>query len=175
MNRIILTGILLGVPVMIKHAARKHPEIRNTLRKHNAVIQIRLKDGSIGRHFIFKNGQVTSRPGLHPNPDGSVIFKDVETALVFLKPPFDRAEIVHAAKNFRAVTPGNSKILVWFMQLMNRTQTIGLQYGTPQADGSTRYTTGTNSGPLYVYVKDDKIIRMTPIDLDAEDAPSWTI
>ena len=67
-----------------------------------------LKDGSIGRHYIFKNGQVSSRPGLHPNPDGSVIFKDVETALVFLKPPFDRAEIVHAAKNFRAVTPGRS-------------------------------------------------------------------
>ena len=47
--------------------------------------------------------------------------------------------------------------------------------GTTMPDGCTRYITNTNGGPLFVYVKDDRIVRMTPIDLDAEDAPSWTI
>ncbi len=42
-------------------------------------------------------------------------------------------------------------------------------------DGVTRYTNGTNGGPLFVYVKDGKIIRTTPVDLEDEDGGSWTI
>lgn len=175
MSGIILKTILLGVPFVLRRAARKHPEIRDTLKKHNCIINIHLRDGSIGRSYIFKNGTIQSKAGVHPRPDASVIFKDIPTALTFLKPPFDQAEIVHAAKNFRVITPGRSEVLVWFMQLMYRTQTIGLQYGTPTGDGTVRYTTGTNSGPLYVYVKNGKIVRLTPIDLEDSDAPSWTV
>ena len=32
-----------------------------------------------------------------------------------------------------------------------------------------------NGGPIFVYVKDGKIIRTTPIEFDDEDAPSWSI
>ena len=175
MNGIVLKIILLSIPRIITKTARKHPEFRQTLRQYDCVVQLRLKDSSIARHYIFQSGKVRSKAGVHSNPDASVIFNDVATALIFLKPPFNQAEIVHAAKNFRVVTPGRSEILVWFMQMMYRTQTIGLQYGTPAADGMTRYTTNTNSGPLYVYVKNDRIVRMTPIEFDGDDAPGWTI
>ena len=30
-------------------------------------------------------------------------------------------------------------------------------------------------GPVFVYVKDGKILRITPIEFDESDAPSWTI
>ena len=40
-------------------------------------------------------------------------------------------------------------------------------------DGSRRYTTCSNGGPIFVYVKDGKILRTTPIDFDDSDAPSW--
>ena len=50
-----------------------------------------------------------------------------------------------------------------------------MRYGTPMPDGTTRYTTCTNGGPLYVFVKDGRIVRITPIDFDERDAPSWTI
>src|SRR4030042_3074539 len=39
----------------------------------------------------------------------------------------------------------------------------------------TRFTNGTTGGPVFVYVKDGKIIRITPIEFDNSDAPSWTI
>ena len=42
-------------------------------------------------------------------------------------------------------------------------------------DGSMRYCNMTNGGPVFVYVKDGKILRMTPIDFDASDPPPWTI
>ena len=38
-----------------------------------------------------------------------------------------------------------------------------------------RYTSSTNGGPVYVYVQDGKIIRVTPMELTDEDAPSWSI
>ena len=38
-----------------------------------------------------------------------------------------------------------------------------------------RYCNMTNGGPVFVYVKDGKIMRMTPIDLTEDDGASWTI
>ncbi len=38
-----------------------------------------------------------------------------------------------------------------------------------------RYCNMTNGGPVFVYVKDGKIVRMTPIDFADDDGASWTI
>ena len=38
-----------------------------------------------------------------------------------------------------------------------------------------RYCNMTNGGPVFVYVKDGKIVRMTPIDFGDDDPPPWTI
>ena len=38
-----------------------------------------------------------------------------------------------------------------------------------------RLTNGTTGGPVFVDVKDGKIVRMTPIEFDDTDAPSWSI
>ena len=45
-------------------------------------------------------------------------------------------------------------------------ETAGLPMGTKMPDGSRRYTTCTNGGPLFVYVKDGRILRVTPIEFD---------
>ena len=36
-------------------------------------------------------------------------------------------------------------------------------------------TNGTTGGPVFVYVQDGRIIRVTPIELNDTDAPSWSI
>ena len=41
-----------------------------------------------------------------------------------------------------------------------------------QVERKTQLTTG---GPVWVDVKDGRIIRLTPIEFDDTDAPSWTI
>lgn len=175
MKRAVLKAILFGIPHVIRRAIRKNSEFRDEAKKFNCIVQMRLRDGTLGRYFIFKNGIVQSHSGVHPKADVSIIFKDLHTALTFLKPPLNQAEIVHAAKNFKVVVAGRSELSVWFMQLMNRLQMLDVQFGTPMRDGTVRYTTNTNGGPLFVYVKDGRIIRMTPIDLDKDDAPSWSI
>ncbi len=145
------------------------------LRQHDLVAQIQLKDGSIGRHFVLRAGSIKSVAGLHHRPDVAMIFKDVNTALAMMRANPDMGEVVHAAKNFKVMVVGPDVLCVWFMQLLNRMNTAGLELGTAMPDGSTRFTMLTNGGPLFVYSRQGRILRCTPIDFDHKDAPSWTI
>ncbi len=54
-------------------------------------------------------------------------------------------------------------------------QSAGLKYGTPMPDGTVRYCNMTNGGPVFVHVKDGKIVRMTPIEFGDDDPQPWTI
>ncbi|MDH3886796.1 MAG: molybdopterin-dependent oxidoreductase, partial [Desulfobacterales bacterium] len=38
-----------------------------------------------------------------------------------------------------------------------------------------KLTSGTTGGPVFVYVRDGRIIRITPMEFDDNDAPSWNI
>ncbi len=175
MKRAILRTILFALVPMLNRAAGTRPAFRAFLKRHDAIVQIQLKDGSLGRWFAIEAGKVRGTAGVHPNPDVRMAFKDVDTALTMMRPNPDMGEVVHAAKNFKVMVIGPDPLCVWFMQVMNLSQTSGLQMGTPMPDGSVRKTMLTNGGPLFVYVKDGRILRLTPIDLDREDGASWSI
>ena len=170
-----LRTILFGLSHVLRACARVDAKFRREMRRHDIVAQMRLKDGSIGRWYAIEGGRVRSRAGLHAKPDVTIAFRDLATAFTFLVPPPDQSEIVHAAKHFRVTVYGKSELVVWFMQLLNSIPRTGMRYGTRMPDGTTRYTTCTNGGPLYAFVKDSRIVRITPIDFDQRDAPSWTI
>ncbi len=68
---------------------------------------------------------------------------------------------------------GPDELIVWFMHAVASMESYTWKSGTDMGNGVTRYTNGTNGGPIFVYVKDGKIIRTTPIDLDDEDAGSY--
>ena len=175
MNQAKLKIILFVLIQVLRRAIHKHGVVRKHVGQRRVVAQIRLKDGSIGRYYEISPSGVKSAAGLHKAPDVVMMFKDLDTALTFLNPNVKQSEIIHAAKNFRVMVLGPDELVVWFMQLLNLTQSASLQMGTAMPDGTQRYVTNTNGGPLFVFVKDDKIVRMTPIDLDAEDGSSWTI
>lgn len=174
MKRVVLRTILFALGPMLSKAARR-PAFRAFLNRHEIVAQIQLKDGSIGRHYLISRGKVKSVAGLHPNPMVRMVFKDVDTALTMMKPNPDMGAVVHAAKNFKVMVTGPDHLCVWFMQLLNLSQTSGLTMGSQMPDGCTRYTMLTNGGPLFVHVKDGKILRLTPIEFGAKDAQGWTI
>lgn len=175
MKRLVFRTILMGLTPMLNRASASRPAFRAFMQRHDGVVQIQLKDGSIARHFVFKGGKARSVSGVHPAPMVRMVFKDVTTALTMMRPNPDMGAVVHAAKNFKVMVMGPDSLCVWFMQLMNLSQTSGLQMGTPQKDGCVRYTMLTNGGPIFVHVKGGRIVRVTPIDFDEKDAPSWTI
>jgi trimethylamine-N-oxide reductase (cytochrome c) len=152
-----------------------HPEFADRLKERNLTAQFRLRDRPEGRWIRFENGRISSRKGISPNPDLTIAFKNRAIAEEFLTPPFDPLMRIDAAKNFKITLEGPDELVVWFMATMNRMLSVGWKSGTDMGDGVVRYTSGTNGGPLFVYVKDGKILRITPIEFDDEDAPSWSI
>ena len=167
-----LSILLWGIPQAMRAAARVYPQYAARLKERNLVAQFRLRDRPEGRWIKLENGRIRSGKDIHARPDLTISFKNRAIAESFLTPPFDMLERIHAAKNFRVTLDGPDDLAVWFMATLARLETVTWRAGTDMGNGLVRYTSGTNGGPIFVYVKDGKVIRTTPIDFDAEDAPS---
>src|SRR3984893_148264 len=167
--------ILFGAAQLLKWAARRHRESKARDREHKLVAQIMTRDEEIGRWYAFDNGKITTRAGLHPKPDIKLMFKNAEVGAALLMPPINLLHQINAQKDFVLPVEGPESLTNWFAQTLMMSQSAGLKYGTKLGGGVTRYCNMTNGGPVFVYVKDGKIVRMTPIDLKEEDGASWTI
>jgi trimethylamine-N-oxide reductase (cytochrome c) len=167
--------ILFGMRLLFWWTALRHPVFRARLKEKNLTAQFRTKDGKVGRWFKIKDGTVSSGAGLAATPDVTITFKTAEIAARLLMPPINQLEQINALKDFHLSMDGEDELTSWFTQTVLLTQTVGWQYGVDQGKGVTRYTQMTNGGPVFIYEKDGKIIRITPITFDATDAPSWSI
>jgi molybdopterin guanine dinucleotide-containing S/N-oxide reductase-like protein len=170
-----LSVILWGIPQAMRAAAKVYPAYAARLKERDLVAQFRLRDKPEGRWIQLQGGKIRTESGLYEKPDVTLFFKNAAIAESFLTPPFDMLERIDAAKNFKIGLEGPEDLAVWFMQTLARLETVTWKPGTDMGNGVTRYTNGTNSGPIFVYVKDGKILRTTPMDFDDGDAPPWTI
>ena len=92
-----------------------------------------------------------------------------------MKPGRDYLEFIDALKNFQMRVEGPDDLAVWFSETLQMMLTAGLEYGVDAGGGVRRYTSNTNGGPVFVYVRDGRILRITPIEFDEDDAEPWTI
>jgi trimethylamine-N-oxide reductase (cytochrome c) len=167
--------ILFGLHLVLKYTAWRYPAFRERLKERNLIGQIKVWDGSVGRYFIFRDGKITSRAGIHPEPDVCMGFKTAELAVNLLLPPINWLDQINALKDFKLKMDGDEDLSNWFAQTLTMTQNIGWTWGTDMPGGITRTCNMTNGGPVFIDVKDDKIIRMTPIDFADDDPGPWTI
>jgi len=170
-----LKTVLLALEKAIRQAARRNSSFARRLREKNLTVQVKLRDDSEGRQLFFRDGSVRSREGLHPGADLTLSFHTVELAARLLKPNHNRLDFLHAVKNFQMTAEGTDENVVWFWQTLNRIQQAGLERGRALDGGERRYTSNTNGGPVFVDVKDGKILRITPIEFDSGDAQPWTV
>jgi molybdopterin guanine dinucleotide-containing S/N-oxide reductase-like protein len=175
LKKLALRGIMFALPMIIGKAAKKHSAVRQHLSSRDCVVQVRLRDGSLARHYVFKGGRIDAIWGVAPQPDVDMVFASVDTALAMMNPNPDHAVIIDALKTFKASAGGRDECIVWFGELMHLVGTSAWRYGKPLKDGSVRYTNLTNGGPIHVDVHGGRIVRTMPIELDETDAPSWTI
>ena len=167
--------ILFGLEKMIKRTARKHPVFAERLKEKNLTAQIKIADDSAGRYFVFENGRVRSKAGIHPHPDICMTFVNAAVAVELLMPPRDQLAMIHAMKNFQIGMQGDEELFMWFNETLNQILTVGLEYGIDLGNGLRRFTSNTNGGPVFVYVREGKIVRMTPLEFDDRDAKPWTL
>ena len=170
-----LSFILFGLNILFRYCAWKYPEFKTLLREKAFTAVIRTKDGSIARWYRFGPSGYSSGAGRKDNAEVVMTFKTAAIGAKLLMPPIDQLEQINALKDFVITLAGPEEEATWFTQTIVRTQSIGWKYGVDQGNGVTRYTQMTNGGPIFAYVKDDKIIRITPIEFDETDPKPWTI
>jgi len=167
--------ILFGLEKVLKMTALRSATFAERLKEKNLIAQIKLRDNSQGRYFIFKEGKVSSKSGIYSNPDIVMSFEDAATAVRIMSPTKTFLEFISSAKSFQLDMRGPDELSLWFAETLNMTMSLNPAYGVDMGDGVRRYTNNTNGGPVFVYVKAGKIIRITPIDFDEEDADPWVV
>jgi len=170
-----LETTLFGAVQALRLTALRFPEFKKRLREHDAVVQLKLADNSVGRYIEFRDGKISSRSGIHPAPDVSIFFKNKNIALKLLSPKQDFLFRIDAMKNFKMGMLGPDDLTVWVNELVSLAQSMWWKQGEDMGDGVTRYTNNTNGGPVNVFVKDGKILRITPIDFSDSDPATWTV
>ncbi len=175
MSSLLFSLILFGLRMLLWIQAFQYQAFRDRLKEKNFTALMKTKDGKTGRYFTFKDGKVLSGGRVIDNADVVLTFKTVEIAVRLLMPPINQLEQVNAMKDFLLNLEGPDELTSWFTQTIMQTQTVGWKFGVDMGNGVTRYTNMTNGGPIFLYVKDNKIIRMTPIEFDENDAGPWTI
>jgi trimethylamine-N-oxide reductase (cytochrome c) len=174
-SRFTLPVILYALTLMMRFARWRHPQFAARLKERNLVAQIKARDEDIGRWIELRDGKITSRAGIHPKPDITLAFKNATIAASLLTPPINWLNQINAQKDFVLSVDGEEDLTNWFAQVLMGMQTAHWTFGTPMPDGSMRYCNMANGGPLFVTVKDGKIIRTTPIEFDDSDPQPWTI
>lgn len=171
--------ILFLLAKSIKRTAKQYPAFREHLKEKRLTVQLRNRDGTIGRYYSFMDGELISRAGVHPNPDVDLFWETADLGAELLTHPVNWQARVDAMKNFRVGMAGPDELTDWFMETVSLVQSAdivyGGRYGTDMGDGVKRYVNNTNGGPVFVYVKDGRILRITPIEFNASDAEPWTI
>jgi len=175
MARSAFAMLLWGVGIAIRFTAFAKPVFRARLKERNFVGQIKARDGNVGRWFEFKDGAMSSHAGVHPKPDVAMVFKNSGLAFGLLTKPDDHLSFISAAKQFQVGLEGSDILGCWFTETLSMMRTVWWKFGTEVGNGEVRYTNNTNGGPVFVYVKDGKIVRLTPIDFDDKDAASYTL
>ncbi len=169
------SAVLFGLAKLLRFMKRRHPSFASRLKQRSFTAQMRTADGAVARHFIFKDGRVRSARGLHPRPDIVITVADARLGLKLFSLRPDHLARVEAMKNFQLQAEGPDELVVWFTQTLSMLPTLEWRYGTDLGAGVTRYVSNTNGGPVFVHVKNGRILRITPIEFELEDAPSWSI
>jgi trimethylamine-N-oxide reductase (cytochrome c) len=167
--------LLFATKLLLNRTARRYPSFKQRLKEKNFTAQIKVMDNSVGRYFTLRNGKIISKSGIHTHPDVCMAFSDAALASRLLVPWRNQLEQLDAMKNFRLTLEGPDELTWWFMETLSQMFSAGIKYGVDVGNNTKRYVNNSNAGPLFVYVRDGKIIRITPIEFDDTDAQPWNI
>ncbi len=176
-NKLLLPALFRILPALLRLRGRVHQSFTRRLQEKNLVAVIEVRADGIACGIRFNNGRVTAVTPKNGEADVRIVFSDGQTALKLMRQPRNFLGQLNAMKNFRVEVRGEDALVIWFMQTVNMlfAPIRPPEFGTQMGNGVTRYVNNTNGGPVFVYVKDGRILRITPIEFDEGDGNSWTI
>lgn len=180
-NKAFTGGMIFSLDKLLNLLAKAAPAFKKELEKADTTVLLKLRDNSQGRIIYFRDGIVSGKNGAHHSAEVEMVFENETTARAVMAGQMTGGTeaFVAAAKNGSMVLTGPDEKAMWFSSLLLKVFSFDVlylgNYGKQMPSGETRYVTGTNGGPLFVYVKNGKIVRVTPIDFEEDDAEPWTI
>jgi trimethylamine-N-oxide reductase (cytochrome c) len=174
-KKLLLRVILLAIPSAIRFSAMLDRPLRKQLAERSYIAHIRVKGGGPACAVQLQGGRVLSSSSPPHERDVVIEFDSLHNALAFMLPPVDWLARISAGKSFQVVVTGPEEDSCHFMQVLAAMGRLRLRAGVPQSDGTQRFTTMTNGGPCFVHVKEGKVVRVLPIDLEPADGSTWTI
>jgi trimethylamine-N-oxide reductase (cytochrome c) len=181
-DKTFLIGTLFALDKLLNALAALSETFKNELREQHIAVELKTRDNKYGRLIRFQNGVCSGKDGVHDDEaDVSMIFEDAACArAVMMGQMLGKEEaFVAAAKNGSLWLVGPDEKAMWFSSLLLKVFAFDILYlgnfGVKLQNGEKRCVTGTNGGPVFVYVKDGKIIRVTPVEFGEGDAAPWTI
>jgi len=107
--------LLFGLLSKLKATAKKNPTFRERLRERNFALQIKTRDDLRGRYYIFSDGEVFSKKGIHSHPDVALVWSSEELAFKIMKAG-DRDATMQARENGDLVVEGDPMLAMWFSE-----------------------------------------------------------
>ncbi len=167
--------ILFALSFLFKFRLWQDKAFRDRVKARNLIVQVGTDDGARGRYFHFDSGAMRSAAGSNDKATVRLMFKTAEIGARLLSPPINQQTHIDALKNFLVRLEGPDEDAVWFAQTVMTALAGPLKIGKPMGDGIIRYCSMTNGGPVFVDVKNDRILRTTPLVLGDDDPKSWSI
>ena len=169
-------NMLRALPALLNRKARKDKRFGLRLREKEMAARITIRAEGLACCLNFCDGLVLRERNLSTAAEVEIIFNDARTLLKLMAEPKNILAQLNAMKNFRVEVRGGDKDVAWFIDTLKALiPAEKINFGVPMSDGTTRYVNNTNGGPVFVFVKDGRIIRITPVEFDETDGASWTI
>jgi 3-hydroxyisobutyrate dehydrogenase-like beta-hydroxyacid dehydrogenase len=107
--------LLVGLLLKLRSAAKKHPSFKERLKEQDFILLIRTRDEARGRYFIFSDGEVFSRKGIHARPDVALVWKTADLGFNIMAKG-DREASMQAREDGDLVVEGDAMKAVWFTE-----------------------------------------------------------
>jgi trimethylamine-N-oxide reductase (cytochrome c) len=128
-DKLMVSGTMFAMDKLLNTLAAAFPTFKEEISKKNLKVQLKLRDESYGRLFIFKNGKVSARTGIYPTADVQMVFETWEIARKLTFVIRDQMDFVNAAKNNNLQLIGNDDDSDWFSGLLLKVFASPVLYG----------------------------------------------
>lgn len=108
--------LLWALAKLLQRAINSKPACAAYVRGKELQFQIRTRDGA-GRHFVIKNGKVTSRAGITPNPQFTMSFRNASRGFSILSAKDGKEAFLAGLHDEDLALSGDFVELMWFQGL----------------------------------------------------------
>lgn len=108
--------LLWVFPKLLQRVIDSKPACAAYVRGKELLFQIMTRDGA-GRHFVIKNGKVTSRAGITPNPQFTMTFRNASRGFSILSAKDGKEAFLAGLHDEDLALSGDFVELMWFQGL----------------------------------------------------------